>query len=285
MSSEKQIEANRRNAQLSTGPKTPEGKAKVARNPCTHGLCARETVLNEEDPDEFQALLDGFRDEFQPATAREEALVRQAADAEWRLRRITRLETGVFAAAMGQEREWEEIPDTASTPACTRAEQRHDENTFLLGKAFQHNCGGEVFVKLMRYGNSIRRAFYKALAELKAPPPSRRTKMTEQTQFPSPDFPQPPPLPLPTLAEARSEPSRCVQPCSEDRGRLSGARHAEIGSPAGTLARNYAINLSGALRFGHARRFDGNRANSPAGASIRQPFAGRATPKGLGKFR
>ena len=69
MSSQLKIESNRRNAQLSTGPKTPEGKAKIATNSRTHGLCSRNAILPEEDPDEFHALLDGLLSEFQPANA------------------------------------------------------------------------------------------------------------------------------------------------------------------------------------------------------------------------
>ena len=47
-----QIEANRRNAQRSTGPKTNEGKARVRRNAITHGMTARTImpVLPQEDP-------------------------------------------------------------------------------------------------------------------------------------------------------------------------------------------------------------------------------------------
>jgi len=88
MSSELKIEANRRNAQLSTGPKTPEGKAKVATNSCTHGLCSRNAILPEEDPAEFHALLAGLLSEFQPASACEESHVRElasAASSAWRL--------------------------------------------------------------------------------------------------------------------------------------------------------------------------------------------------------
>jgi hypothetical protein len=82
MSSEMKIEANRRNAQLSTGPKSPAGKARVATNSCTHGLCSRNAILPEEDPAEFQALLAGLLSEFQPTNAREESHVRELASAE-----------------------------------------------------------------------------------------------------------------------------------------------------------------------------------------------------------
>ena len=113
MSSELKIESNRRNAQLSTGPKTPEGKARVATNSCTHGLCSRNVILPEEDPAEFHALLDGLLSEFQPANAREESHVRELASAEWRLRRIVRLETGTFVSAMEKVREYERCRSSA----------------------------------------------------------------------------------------------------------------------------------------------------------------------------
>jgi hypothetical protein len=193
MSSQLKIKTNRRNAQLSTGPKTPEGKAKVATNSCTHGLCSRDAILPEEDPAEFQALLAGLLSEFQPANAREESHVRELASAEWRLRRIVRLETGIFVAAMEKVRGWETNRKTAPRATRTPEERRYDQDTRLLGLAFRQNCGTEAFTKLTRYENSIRRAYYKALNELKSPPPPRIAKMTEQSQIPQPPEPDPPP--------------------------------------------------------------------------------------------
>ena len=92
MPSERKTQANRRNAQLSTGPKTSEGKAIVSRNAVRHGLASRLVVLPEENRQDFLDLLGAFRSQFQPATAFEDSLVFQLAAAEWRLRRITRLE-------------------------------------------------------------------------------------------------------------------------------------------------------------------------------------------------
>jgi hypothetical protein len=215
MSSQLKIESNRRNAQLSTGPKTPEGKAKVATNSCTHGLCSRNAILPEEDPAEFQALLTGLLSEFQPANALEESHVRELASTEWRLRRIVRLETGIFVSAMEKVREYENCRNTAPLPDRTPEERRYDQNTRLLGLAFRQHCGGEAFTKLTRYENSIRRAYYKALKELKSPPPPRIAEITKQSQIPEPPDPEPPPQ-LPDTVNPATEglPSGIgLQPC------------------------------------------------------------------------
>ena len=49
MTSDKQADANRRNARKSTGPKTPEGKAAVRLNALKHGLLANDVLLPGED--------------------------------------------------------------------------------------------------------------------------------------------------------------------------------------------------------------------------------------------
>jgi hypothetical protein len=59
MTSDRQTEANRRNALLSTGPKTPEGKAIAALNALKHGLLSRDALLPGEDED---ALIHGSVD-------------------------------------------------------------------------------------------------------------------------------------------------------------------------------------------------------------------------------
>src|SRR5438046_1245797 len=92
MLTDRKIEANRQNAQHSTGPTTPEGRAAVRLNGLKHGLCAATIVVPGEDPAEFEALLEAYRAEYQPATPSAEFLVRQVAMADWRLLRLHRLE-------------------------------------------------------------------------------------------------------------------------------------------------------------------------------------------------
>jgi len=92
MTTDRQIEANRLNAQHSTGPSTPEGRAAVRLNGLKHGLCAESIVVPGEDPAEFEAMLEAYRAEYQPATPSAEFLVRQVAMADWRLLRLHRIE-------------------------------------------------------------------------------------------------------------------------------------------------------------------------------------------------
>lgn len=98
--SEKQLQANRRNAAKSTGPRTPEGKAKSSRNALKHGLLAREVVISDgdgaENASEFEALMDRLENHFQPVGALEELLVERVGVSIWRLRRAQRFEVGVI---------------------------------------------------------------------------------------------------------------------------------------------------------------------------------------------
>ncbi len=58
MSTEAQINANRQNAQKSTGPRTAEGKAVVSQNAVKHGLFAAEAVIRIENPADYEPAHD-----------------------------------------------------------------------------------------------------------------------------------------------------------------------------------------------------------------------------------
>ena len=93
MASLKQIEANRRNAQRSTGPRTLEGKAASCLNALGSGIwAAREVVLPVESPEELAALTAGYYERFQPATPEQRCLVDCLVSDEWQLRRFRRIE-------------------------------------------------------------------------------------------------------------------------------------------------------------------------------------------------
>ncbi len=100
MATEKQFEANRQNAQKSTGPRTPEGRAAVRLNGVTHGLTAETIVLKGESEADFTNLLGSSEAEHDPVTPTEEALVVQLAMATWRLRRLYRQEAGFYTCQL-----------------------------------------------------------------------------------------------------------------------------------------------------------------------------------------
>src|SRR5918994_4522742 len=97
MTSDKQAQANRRNALKSTGPKTPEGKAAVRQNATKHGLLSQDVLLPEEDAAALEELGERLRAELQPVGELEGMLVDRIIAAYWRLRRLGRVEAGIFA--------------------------------------------------------------------------------------------------------------------------------------------------------------------------------------------
>jgi hypothetical protein len=105
----KQLAANRRNAQKSTGPKTPNGRAVSKMNALKHGILSKEAVVHgrcvKESDREFAALHQRFWDELQPAGPVEEMLVDQIVTAHWRLRRAMKAESGEIALSV-DEGQW-----------------------------------------------------------------------------------------------------------------------------------------------------------------------------------
>ena len=75
MATEAQSEANKRNAQKSTGPRTDAGKARVSRNAARHGLCNTIAVMSDEDRAQFEELLNDLNEEHQPQGTTEGLLV------------------------------------------------------------------------------------------------------------------------------------------------------------------------------------------------------------------
>jgi hypothetical protein len=91
--SEKRLAANRANAQKSTGPRTPEGKARSRNNAVIHGLRSQQLIINsphlKEDLAEFHALLDSFVETFNPRNEAERSAVLRIALCIWRQQRAT----------------------------------------------------------------------------------------------------------------------------------------------------------------------------------------------------
>jgi low affinity Fe/Cu permease len=96
MTTSAQVAANQENAQRSTGPKTPEGKAISARNNFKHGCSGAFTVLPWESQNEFDMLLGSLRDEHKPSGLTETILVDKMAQAIWLSKRAQMLQHVTF---------------------------------------------------------------------------------------------------------------------------------------------------------------------------------------------
>jgi hypothetical protein len=202
MASEKQDRANRQNAQKSTGPKTPQGKAAVRLNATKHGLLSKEALVPGEDEAAFLELAERLRSELRPEGELEALLVGRIVSAHWRLGRLGRVEAGVFAYELyGElaERARREADDHETTEdesllreisgTVITDEQKHrealskakkmkaerDAETATLGRTFIRDAeGANAFSKLSRYETAIERGLYRALHELQRLQAARR---------------------------------------------------------------------------------------------------------------
>jgi len=98
MTSEAQVAANRANAQHSTGPNTPAGKAKSSQNARKRRLPGDTPLTLAEDEVAFAAHCAGVRAALLPQDAFEDELVRQIALHQWRIGRLQRIEAALFDA-------------------------------------------------------------------------------------------------------------------------------------------------------------------------------------------
>ena len=143
---EKQLRANRRNAKRSTGPRSDQGKRRVARNAITHGVFARELLLPDENREQFLELRDGLIDSVKPQNALELTLVDQMFAAQWKVLRAQRAERALHELQREALRErakaWlrEQIAkfDIVSNAAFERfeAEANTDEKKFFVAAAY-----------------------------------------------------------------------------------------------------------------------------------------------------
>jgi hypothetical protein len=175
MATEAQIEANRANAQKSTGPRTPEGKAVVSHNSVTHGLLARAGVIPGEQEDEFQAHREGLRKQLRPGAPLEDVLAERVVDLSWRLKRAARDQEVAYAALY--QKYLENQPEPSEPDAWQAA----------LGRMIVEDfCGAAVLERLQRYERRIESGFYKALKELRQAAHQRQEAALEARLAPAP---------------------------------------------------------------------------------------------------
>jgi hypothetical protein len=92
MTSDRQRDANRRNAQRSTGPRTIEGRQRSSQNAVRHGVLSTVVTASHEDGEAFATLVDRLHEHHRPGSVTEEALVDRLALLFWRERRLAHTE-------------------------------------------------------------------------------------------------------------------------------------------------------------------------------------------------
>lgn len=158
--SEKQLEANKQNAQLSTGAKTEEGKAISKLNALKHGLLSEEVLLEGEDEENLIELGKKLRLEYKPVTEIELVLVDRITANIWRLKRALKVEK--------QMMEYHKFYRDSSTyvdfnlvkpnPQYEEAQEKR--------KKIVNMVVNEDLEKIIRYETTIERSFFRALHEL-----------------------------------------------------------------------------------------------------------------------
>jgi hypothetical protein len=152
-----QLEANRRNAQQSTGPRTEIGKKTSSLNALRHGLTSRIVVLPTEDLAAYIAFSEEFLVDLAPETFPERQCAQTIIDTQWRLNRVRALEDGMLALGhYGPE---------------SRIDAGHPEIHAALTAAAVFRAHSQAFVNLSMHEQRLYRtltAASKSLEEMKA---------------------------------------------------------------------------------------------------------------------
>ncbi len=218
MISERKIQANRRNAKKSSGPRTKLGKAASRMNAMKHGITAEHVIVDGESAKEFKALRRELFDAFAPADAVEVELVQAIVIEHWRLRRHYRAEASLFTELGGGEN---------------------------LGGGFQ--AAPQSLATLIRYHSGIERSIHRNMAALERRQARRRGEVVPAPMsviVSGPDEPRDegPVVPAKPQHTRQSSPHQLSMTCSRARDKDVAIDTFGTGSPAlGDAAPNQRI--------------------------------------------
>jgi hypothetical protein len=170
--SEKQLAANRANAARSTGPRTPEGKARSAQNSSRkHGFISSTfAVVRLEDLHDIARLKDDLLAVYKPVNSQELFAVERIALAQQALLRAARLESGLFSTCLNETLDSAGQamilmnPDLAGDGdiEITRAQNRN----YLLGEGFHRMTSkSNSWSLFLRYHAQAERHYRRAVEE------------------------------------------------------------------------------------------------------------------------
>ncbi len=186
---QRRLAANRRNATRSTGPRTAEGKAKVARNPIKHGFFAGPEKWTPRQHRDFAETLAGLRDDFQPQGILEESCIVAIAESYIRMAAMLRYEN--FAAVKYHQqcdRELNERIVAGDAAEAARLESQR-ENLRRAGLWGPTIPGPREAKAIIRYSGRLDRTIRQAVSELEGlrafrrGTSSRTVEVQKQTHF------------------------------------------------------------------------------------------------------
>jgi hypothetical protein len=185
----RRLEANRRNARSSTGPRTAQGKARVARNAIKHGFFVAQERWTPAQRSDFATTLSGLRDDLQPDGVLEESCVETMAASYVRMASLLRYEN-VAALKHHQNLDRDMSQRIAAAPPSEAARLRGHRNRLRRGGLWGPTLPAEREAKaIIRYHGSIDREIHRALAQLeilknmRAGGVSRTAKAQKQTHY------------------------------------------------------------------------------------------------------
>jgi hypothetical protein len=161
-----QIAANQRNAQNSTGPRTPQGKADTSQNSLKHGLTANQIVIKSEDQADFDLHRAQILDELAPSTPIEAMLAERIASTSWRLKRAENFQN-LSIDALGTPKNNPLTTLLAKYTVATQTDPSDSDPDLALGrmlvKDFSNN---RVLEKLLMYERRIEGSLYRTMLEI-----------------------------------------------------------------------------------------------------------------------
>jgi hypothetical protein len=171
MSSQAKIEANRRNARKSTGPKTEEGKAVVSQNAVRHGLLGRQDVVSWEGQEQFEIHRDKVLGELAPVGVMETILAERVVSLTWRLQRAQRMQTEAMNYLTADRTQDKSLASLLKALAQkNKPASRGDSQTqgqYAIGRSLCEDwANGLVLDRMLMYERRIESSLFRTSAEL-----------------------------------------------------------------------------------------------------------------------